>query len=167
MQISVRHYGLFAEWIEAEVVTSIVVAKVRNFIWKNIITRFDIPRAMISDNARQFDASKLINYLSNLGCQVRFTMIVHLQTNGQAEAANKVILQGLQMKLDNTKGRWVDELHGVLWSLRTEKTATRETPFLLTSGSEAILPVKVALQTHRLATFQETLNDVNLWEALI
>jgi len=58
---------------------------------------------MISDNLRQFDTNKLTDYLSNLGCQARFTTVAHPQTNGQAEAANKVILHGLQKKLDNVK----------------------------------------------------------------
>ena len=60
-----------------------------------------------------------------------------------------------------------EELHPVLWALRTNmKTTTRETPFTLAYGSEAILPVKVAIQTHRLTTFQEELNNAALLEAL-
>ncbi|XP_024014549.1 uncharacterized protein LOC112088502 [Eutrema salsugineum] len=41
------------------------------------------------------------------------------QGNGQAEAANKTILDGLKKRLDAKKGRWADELEGVLWSHRT------------------------------------------------
>jgi len=93
--------------------------------------------------------------------------VAHPQTNGQAEATNKSILHGLQKKLDNAKGKWVDELHGVLWYLRTtEKTAMGETPFMLAYGSEAVLPVEVALHTDRLTTFQEGLNNMALREAL-
>ena len=90
-----------------------------------------------------------MNYPSNLGCQARFTTVAHPQTNGQAEAANKSILHDLQKKLDNAKGKWADELHGVLWYLRTtEEIATGEAPFMLAYGSEAILPVELALHTH-------------------
>ena len=157
----------FTKWIEAEVVASITTAEVRKFIWRNIITRFGIPRSMILDNGRQFDTSKLTDYLSSLGCQARFTAVVHPQTNGQAEAAKKSILHGIQKKLNDAKGNWADELHGVLWNLRTtEKTATGETPFMLTYGSEAVLPVEVALHTHRLTTFQEAANNAALREAL-
>jgi len=144
----------FTKWIEAEAVVSITTAEVQKFIWRNIITRFGIPHAIIFDNGRQFDTSKLTDYLSNLGCQARFTAVAHPQTNGQAKVANKSILHGLQKKLDNAKGKWVDELHGVLWYLRTtEKTATGETLFMLAYGTEAVLPVEVALHTHRLITF--------------
>ena len=70
------------------------------------------------------------------------------QTNGQAEAANKSILNGLQKKLDDAKEKWVEELHDVLRPLRTtEKTATAKTSFMLPYGSEAVLPIEVALHT--------------------
>ena len=88
---------------------------------------------------------------------------MHPYTNRQAEAANKSILHGLQKKLDEAKGKWAEELHGVLWALHTTtKAATGETPFMLAYGSEAILPVEVALHTHRLTTFQEELNKAAL-----
>ena len=43
----------------------------------------------------------------------------HPQSNGHAEAANKQVLNGLKKKVEDLKGRWVDELASVLWSLRT------------------------------------------------
>ena len=61
----------------------------------------------------------------------------------------------------------MDELHGVLWYVRTtEKTAIVETPFMFTYRFEAVLPVEVAFHTHRLATFQDALNNAALREAL-
>ena len=61
----------------------------------------------------------------------------------------------------------MDELHGVLWYLyTTEKTATGETQFMLAYGSEAVLPIEVALHTHGLTTFQEGLNNAALRKAL-
>jgi len=38
---------------------SITENEVRKFIWKNIITRFGVPKVMIFDNGRQFDIDKL------------------------------------------------------------------------------------------------------------
>jgi len=61
----------------------------------------------------------------------------------------------------------VDELHGVLWYLRTtEKTTTGETLFMLAYGSEAVLPIEAALHTHRLTTSLEGLNNEALCEAV-
>ena len=68
------------------------------------------------------------------------------QSNGQVEASNKTLLMTLKKRLDATKGKWVDELPGVLWAYRT--TARRSTgisPFTLTYGMEAIIPTKIGM----------------------
>ena len=40
----------FTKWVEAEALATITEAKVWNFVWKNIVCRFGIPRTIISDN---------------------------------------------------------------------------------------------------------------------
>jgi len=45
----------FTKWVEAEALATITEAEVQNFVWKNIVCRFGIPRTIISDNDRQFD----------------------------------------------------------------------------------------------------------------
>ncbi|XP_072084490.1 uncharacterized protein [Arachis hypogaea] len=74
----------------------------------------------------------------------RFSSVEHPQTNGQIESANKVILLGLKKRLDSKKEAWADELASVLWSYRTtEQSATGETPFRLTYGVDAMIPVEI------------------------
>ena len=41
-------------------------SNVKKFIWKNIVTKFGIPEALISDNRLQFD-SKVFRRCSELG----------------------------------------------------------------------------------------------------
>ena len=45
----------FTKWAEVEPLATITEQKVRNFIWCSIVCRFGIPRAMVSDNGKQFD----------------------------------------------------------------------------------------------------------------
>ncbi|XP_072060266.1 uncharacterized protein [Arachis hypogaea] len=72
-------------------------------------------------------------------------------TNGQVKAANKVILLGLKKLLDKKKGAWADELASVLWSYcTTQQSSTEETPFCLTYGVDAMIPVKVGEPSPRL-----------------
>nr|XP_025665276.1 uncharacterized protein LOC112763957 [Arachis hypogaea] len=74
----------------------------------------------------------------------RFSSVEHPQTNGQVESANKIIVKGLKKWLDEAKGLWADELGSVLWSYRTTpQTTTGETPFRLTYGVEAVIPVEI------------------------
>ncbi|XP_024009451.1 uncharacterized protein LOC112084535 [Eutrema salsugineum] len=91
------------------------------------------------------------------------------QGNGQAEAANKTILDGLKKRLDAKKGRWTDELEGVLWSHRTTPCrGTGETPFALVYGSECVIPPEVDFPgiRRRLLPGQEGLNHLMMLDEL-
>ena len=86
------------------------------FVWKNIVTRFGVPHALISDNGLQFDSKTFISYCGELGITNRYSTPAYPQGNGQAEAVNKVIVNGLKERLDDAKGKWVEELPHVLWT---------------------------------------------------
>ena len=53
--------------------------------------------------------------------------------------------------LEKTKGKWVDELLGILWPYRTTlKRPTWTTPFDLTYGMEAIIPTEIGMPTAKI-----------------
>ena len=52
----------FTKYVEAEALSSITDKQVCQFIWRNIITRYGIPRVIISDNGRQFVSKHTIEY---------------------------------------------------------------------------------------------------------
>ncbi|GAA0143835.1 hypothetical protein LIER_04427 [Lithospermum erythrorhizon] len=61
---------------------------------------------------------------------------------------SKEDIPNILVESESKKGAWGDELHVVLWSLRTTPShATGETPFNLVYGSEAVLPSEVGLPT--------------------
>jgi len=67
-----------------------------------------------------------------------------LQTNDQAETANKVILNELKKRLDLAKGKCTEELLEVLWAYQCTPTSiTQETPYSLTYGMEVMILVEV------------------------
>ena len=82
-------------------------------------TRFRVPNVLISDNGLQFDSKTFRKYCSDLGIKNRYSTPAYPQGNRQAEAVNKVIVNGLKKRLDDAKGRWVEELPHVLWTYRT------------------------------------------------
>ena len=58
---------------------------------------------------------------------------------------------------------WPDELPSVLWAYRTiVRTPTRETPFKLAYGSDAVVPAKVGLTSYRVAHYKEEENEKQL-----
>ncbi|XP_072056355.1 uncharacterized protein [Arachis hypogaea] len=141
----------YTKWIEAEPLASISSAHCRKFMWRQVITRFGIPEVVISDNGAQFTDKKFTGFLNGLGIRQKFSSVEHPRTNGQVESANKVILSGLKRRLDNKKGAWADELASVLWSYRTtEQSSTKETPFRLTYGVDAVIPVEIGEPSPRL-----------------
>ena len=57
----------------------------------------------------------------------------------------------LKTKLEDLKGKWVKYLPEVLWAYKTtQKSATRETPFALAFGTEAVAHVEVGLKSPRI-----------------
>jgi len=120
----------FTNWIEVEALTTITTEKITKFVWRSIICRFGVPKELISDNGTQFASRKMKLVCEELGIRHIFSSIEHSQTNGQAEATNKVNLQGLKKKLGAAKAKWVDILPKVVWSYHTTmQSMTKETPF--------------------------------------
>ncbi|XP_019447443.1 PREDICTED: uncharacterized protein K02A2.6-like [Lupinus angustifolius] len=150
----------FTKWIEAEALATITLANIQKFTWRNIITHFGIPSAIVTDNGTQFADRKFQALLSGLHIKQHFTSVEHPQTNGQAEAANRVILKGLKKRLDESKANWPDQLHHVLWAYRTTPhSTTGESPFNLTYGAEAMIPVEIGEPTWRTIQFDEGNNQ--------
>ena len=140
----------FTKWAEAEPLATITEAKTTNFIWKNIICRFGVPHAIVSDNGKQFDNARFRDFCAELGIKNFFSSPGHPQANGQVEAVNKIIKKNIKTKLENHKGAWADELPQVLWAYRTTaRNSTGETPFSLTFGTEAVLPVDMEVPSYR------------------
>nr|MCH9869276.1 reverse transcriptase-like protein [Serratia marcescens] len=150
----------FTKWVEAEALAKITEDKIEKFFYRQVICRFGLPCTLITDNGKQFDNTKFSNFCRTWGIDHRFTSVAHPQTNGLAEVTNRTILQGLKKKLEAAKGRWAEVLDDVLWAYRTTpREATGESPYFLTFGVEALVPVEVLLASHRVVNYNEATND--------
>ncbi|KAL2248155.1 UNVERIFIED_CONTAM: hypothetical protein Sindi_2667800 [Sesamum indicum] len=148
----------FSKWVEAEAMAKISEKEVINFIWKNIICRFGIPRILIPDNGTQFQGRKITEWCKELKIAQHFMAVANPQANGQTEVTNRTILQHLKTRLEN-KGSWVDELPVVLWACRTtSRTAMGETPFCLVYGTEAIIPAEIGKESQRVMQYEPEAN---------
>ena len=56
----------FTKWVEVEALANIRYVDVKKFIWKNIVTSFRIPNALVLDNGLQFDSKAYRKYYSDL-----------------------------------------------------------------------------------------------------
>jgi hypothetical protein len=86
--------------------------------------------------------------------------VAHPWANGQVEHINGLIMDGLKKRIydANSKkgGKWIQELPHVVLGLRTQpRKATGQSPFFLTYGSEAILPIDIMWKSPRVKAYQE------------
>ena len=105
----------FTKWAEVEPLATITEQKIRNFVWRAIICRFGIPRALVSDNGKQFDNAKFRDFCVELGIKNYYSFPAHPQSNGQAEVTIRTLKAALKTKLENLKVKWVEYLPEVLW----------------------------------------------------
>ena len=138
----------FSKWIEANAFASIKYRDVTRFIRKNIVCLFSIPRSIVSDNGLQFDSWVYRDFFQELKIRNLYSTPRYPQSNGQDEASNRTLLTALKKRLDSSKGKWVEELPGVLWACRTtSRKPTGISPFALIYRMEAVIPIEIGLLT--------------------
>ncbi|RVW95436.1 hypothetical protein CK203_028714 [Vitis vinifera] len=68
------------------------------------------------NNGPQFDSIAFQNFCSELNIRNTYSTPRYPQSNGQAEATNKTLITALKKRLEQAKGKWVEELPDVLWA---------------------------------------------------
>ncbi|XP_071718038.1 uncharacterized protein [Rutidosis leptorrhynchoides] len=93
--------------------------------------------------------------------------VAYPQANGLCEVTNRDVVSGIKKRLCEKLTGLVDELPNILWAHHTTfKKSIGETPFSLVYGSEAVIPAEILVPTHRVANFEEEVNDDALGENL-
>ncbi|GKV06953.1 hypothetical protein SLEP1_g18770 [Rubroshorea leprosula] len=91
----------------------------------------------------------------------------YAQANGQAEASNKVVINLLEKMVDDNPRRWYELLSETLWAYRTsQRSSTKMTPFALTYGHDAVLPMELTAKSLRIA-IQHNLQSREYDEAMM
>ncbi|PKA48202.1 hypothetical protein AXF42_Ash021657 [Apostasia shenzhenica] len=128
----------FTKWIEAKPLTQPTAQNIENFLWANIVCRYGIPMVIITDNGTPFANQKVHDFCEEHPINLKYASVWHPHTNGQAEVANKNILNILKKRLDDAKTSWPEELPGALWAYNTAPAeVTQESPFSLSFGMDA------------------------------
>ncbi|XP_058189165.1 uncharacterized protein LOC131306759 [Rhododendron vialii] len=158
----------FSKWVEAEPLPTITEADVRRFVWRNIVTRFGVPYAIVSDNRSQFVSKDLTSLCVEFSIRFFNSTSAYPQGNGQAEATNKTVCAGIKRRLHSKRGKWVEELPHVLWAYHsTPRRSTGQTPFSMAFGMEAVIPLKSRFPILRIENFDPKTNDEAVEQELI
>lgn len=65
----------FTKWVEAALLATISGKNVLKFVWKDIVCRFGIPKTIISDNGKQFEALLFLKLMKFLFCNNGLTHV--------------------------------------------------------------------------------------------
>ncbi|XP_059631103.1 uncharacterized protein LOC132273988 [Cornus florida] len=106
----------FTKRVEVEAYASVTNVQVKKFIWNNLIYRFSVLRSIIIDNGPNLDNQNTQRFFDKYGINQKVSVVYHPQGNGQVEITNRTIFTCIKKKLEDKKGKWLDELPNVLWA---------------------------------------------------
>nr|GEV42642.1 reverse transcriptase domain-containing protein [Tanacetum cinerariifolium] len=150
----------FTKWIEAKPVAAINGAQIKKFMWDNIVCRFGLPRKMIFENEKQLRDNPFKDWCEKLCIRQCFAFVKHPQANGLVERANRSLGEGIKARLEKRSKNWMEDISHVLWAHHTMiKSTNRETPFSLTYGTKAVIPVEIDMPTLRTMEVDMIKND--------
>src|SRR5216117_2346329 len=130
------------KWPEAKAMKEATAENVVKFIYEGIICRHGCPKIILSDRGTHF-RNKLVEELcEKFEIKHKLSAPYHPQTNGLVERFNRTLCESLA-KVSEKENQWDEHIEQVLFAYRTTKHATtKKTPFFMTYGREAILPIK-------------------------
>ena len=106
------------------------------FLEEHILSRFGVPRKIISDNYPTFKSKKMVEFFSKYHIQLDHSTAYYPQGNGLAESSNKIPMTIIKKLLqENKKDRHTKLIHA-LWDDRISiKKSIGTSPFQLVYGS--------------------------------
>eukprot|EP00253_Pinus_taeda_P035312 PITA_35312 len=142
----------FTKWAEAMPTLNEDGHTAAQFLFNHVISRFDVPQAIVTDHGKHFRNHMMTELTTQLGLKHDNSTPYYPQSNGQVEAINKILVTMLQRTVGIHKSKWHLMLFPALWAYRTSvKDATGFTPFQLVYGLEATLPIECEIPSLKLA----------------
>jgi transposase InsO family protein len=122
-----------------------------DFLEDNILSRFGCPRKIVTDNAQAFKSMAMIIFYQKYNIVLGHSTAYYPQGNGLAESSNKSLINIIKKVLDENKKSWHVHLKYTLWVNRIgTKNSISISPFQMVYGTDAVLPINLALPVMKL-----------------
>src|SRR6266487_4910096 len=129
------------KWPEAKAMKEATAKNVVKFICEGIICRHGCLKIILSDRGTHFRNRLVEGLYEKFEIKHKLSSPYHPQTNGLVERFNRTLCESLA-KVSERENQWDEYLEQVLFAYRTTKHATtKKTPFFMTYGRRAILPI--------------------------
>lgn len=129
------------KWPEAKAVPRATAEETEKFIYEDIICRHGCPQKILTDRGTHFNNQIIDRLTKRFEIKHLLSTPYHPQTNGLVERFNRTLCESLA-KLVKQVEQWDQFIQPVLFAYRTSKQSTTKiSPFYLTYGREAKLPI--------------------------
>jgi transposase InsO family protein len=106
----------FTKWIEVVSLRNMTHREVISFVLEHIIHRFGIPQTLTTDQGAAFMSQQFKAFATSLRIKLVNSSPYYAQSNGQAEASNKILIKLIKKKIDEHPRRWHEVLSEALWA---------------------------------------------------
>ena len=133
-----------SKWVEVIACPINDANTVVGFIQKNVLTRIEAPRIIISDEGSHF-ANKMFAKLMNIyGFRHVMGLAYHPHSNGQTEIFNREIKTILEKTVNASRKDWSSKLNNALWAYRTAyKSPIGMSLYRIVFGKQCHLPLEL------------------------
>ena len=103
-----------SKWVEAIPTRTNEASVVAKFLRSHIFTRFDTPRALITDGGTHLCNKLVDKVLQKYGVRHRTSLTYHPQENGQAEVSNREIKSIMEKTVNSSRKDWLKKIKEAL-----------------------------------------------------
>ena len=136
----------FTKWPEAKAVKEHNAKVTARFIYEDIICRHGAVEILHSDRGTEFINETITHLTKKFGIKHSKSTPYYPQANGQVERFNRTLVNSLRKMTEGQKD-WDEFIAPTLFAYRTTPhNTTKTSPFMVTYGREARLPIDKPLE---------------------